>query len=654
MRLPKVKNLAGGILIFCLLLLITNALLSFTGLEKYDRKFNFKSSHPIFVAGEGDLSQFYVTNPQYQNTINYQVFPINKREGVKRIFVIGCSAAFAWPFTEEFGFTGYLRRALDLHAPGKFEIINAAGMSFGTHRVYDVLQDIVDLHPDLIIIYTGNNEYVERNVVTKPKNRNIILERINILFNDTSIYRAIRLLIFRFAPDLIQQQTGPDLTDLRADTIVSRGALGRSTQIDQEVLTNFSKNIKEIRDLIISKNIKCIFCTMPSNVVTYSPTSPPLRFNDKGSADRWKLLQKEAVDSINLYDTANEKNKNNESLRHAEILLSEMAQLTPNDPWIYFSKGQVYIRMGDHDRAYNEFVHAKDLDARPIRALSSFNETIRAVVKEKQDRLDLLDLEKTIADEIRTGNSDWLYLDYCHFTEAGHKLIAIRMLHSIRDLIQENLNIDQLSYAIFTDDWGKNKNQLIQNNMLYARGSTYIHNENYTAAEADFLKILNTFAPDAKGTYVSSVYRALSYVYEGLGDKSRYKLYLLKSIDANPENYEALVSGGYFYIQEGNLEKAENFFYKSIELNNYTPLAFEGLGRIWLIRGSAQKAISHFEKSIQMGGDNFSIQKDLGKAYLALDQTDKAITAWKKALEFDPSDSELVDLINKYSDTIEE
>lgn len=163
------KNALAGVTVFCLLVIVLNTLLGFADLKKYDKEFIPKNSSPVFVAGEGELAQSYVTNPAYRNTINYQTFATNKAKGVRRIFVVGSSPAFAWPFTEQYGFSGYLRRALESFAPGKFEIINAAGMSFGSHRVYDVLQDVIALDPDLVIVYSGNNEYVERNVISKLK-----------------------------------------------------------------------------------------------------------------------------------------------------------------------------------------------------------------------------------------------------------------------------------------------------------------------------------------------------------------------------------------------------------------------------------------------------------------------------------------------------
>jgi hypothetical protein len=130
------------VVFFCLILLIFEFFLGFANLEKYDHKFMTKSSYPIFVPGKGDMSDYYVTSTHFGAYINKQSFLREKPADLNRIFVVGGSAAYGFPYNAEHGFSGYLRRALDKTAPGRFEVINASGMSFGSHRVLDVLKDV--------------------------------------------------------------------------------------------------------------------------------------------------------------------------------------------------------------------------------------------------------------------------------------------------------------------------------------------------------------------------------------------------------------------------------------------------------------------------------------------------------------------------------
>lgn len=647
------KNGFVGFIIFCAILLLLNGLLSFLGLEKYDKEFIPRSSYPIFDTGAGEAADQYVTTPHFLNSINHQQFPIKKVKEVTRIFVIGGSAAFAWPYTEEYGFTGYLRRSLGNLAPGKFEIINAAGMSFGSHRVYDVLQDVIELEPDLVIVYSGNNEYVERNVISRRKKKHSAFEAIGSLSAQTPLYRAVRLGIYRSAPSIFRQKTDSDidLTDLRADSIVSRGVLGRSSEIDIEVLANYRNNIAAMRNLLLENGVKVIFCTTPSNVAGFPPTSPPVRFTNESDASQWKKMQQEAISIIDQKDPATDSTERRSLLQHCEQILHSMLQIDQNNPWTHYALGAVYQQMGDFDRAYLEFVQAKDLDARPVRALSSFNSAVRSIVEETGDeqKVMLFDLEASLSQELRSGNANWLYLDYCHFTEAGHKLVAINMAPVIQRILGTGLDLNQLSFSIFNDDSGAQKGIATQHNVLFASGATHAHIGRYEEAEKDFKKIVESYEEGTVGIFPSSVYRALSFVYQGLGKKELHKEWLLKAIDANPENFEALVSGGFLFLEEGDLAEAEKMFHNAIRFNKYAPLAFEGLGRIALMKGFAAEAIANFENALRLGANGFLLQKELGRAYLLLGKIDKAVLAWQEARSFDTANQEILNLLKQYS-----
>lgn len=640
-------HLVAGVVIFAVIVLVVNGLLSFVGLERFDKEFAPRSSYPIFVPGQGDQAGNFVTNSHFGYSLNYQTFPKDKAPGVTRIFVVGGSAAYGWPYTEQYAFSGYLRRALEHFAPGKFEVINAAGMSFGSHRVYDVLQDVVLFDPDLVIVYSGNNEYVERNVISGLKKTGGLLDRVGAVLGQTHIYRAVRLGLFRAAPAVFRQQAVPDLTDLRSDSVVSRGALGRSPQIDQEVLVNFKANITAMKDILLKAGAKVIFCTVPSNVVGYHPDNAPPKFDHEAEAAQWKKMQQEVLEAIQQAST--DSAGKGPLLRRAEEFLLAMLRLDHDNPGTVYTLGQVLMGLSEHDRAYTEFVRAKDLDVRPIRELSAFNAALRSMVSEnsRNQELMLLDLEELIAGQARRGASDWIFLDYCHFTEAAHKFVAISMLPAIQKSTAANLSVEQISSGIFNDDWGKHKEATVQMNEHYASGLTYIHNGAYEAAAEAFQKVLE-LQPGTTGPFVSSVYRSLSFVYQGLGDHQLYKDTLLKAMEANPDNHEALISAGFLFLEEGNLERSEEMFRQALRLNQYAPLAHEGLGRLSLIKGAAQEAITHYQGALQLGGDNLLLQKELGQAYLSLGDIAKAILAWQAALAFDSSDQETLELLKKY------
>lgn len=640
---------AAGFIEFCVIVFLLNAALGHLNLEKYDKEFAPRSSYPLFVPGKGENEENFVTNPHFKYALNYQSFPKKKDEGTIRIFIVGGSAAYAWPYSEDFGFSGYLQRALDRAEPGKFEIINAAGMSYGSHRVLDALQDIIHFEPDIVIVYSGNNEYVERNVNAGLKKNNVIADRIGDLLSRTNLYRAIRLFLFRLAPTIFIQTMEPDLTDIRKAGFVNRALPSRTNQLDMEVLSNFRNNIIKIINLLNANGVKGIFCTVPSNVADWHPEMTVPRFTNDAQAARWKQLQYEVVTELDELKGGNLDSVGiNTILLRQKDQLSEMLELAPDHAGTIFMLGQILMRLGNSELAYQKLIQAKDIDSRPMRALTSFNEAIRAITT--NDNLSVVDLEYILGNEMLRGSpTASLFLDYCHLTEKSHKDIAASILPEIKKLTGLNLRIDTLENMIHNDDWGlRQKNENILANEFYAKGITYLHNGNYDEAKKAFQQIL-TLLPENRGSFISGVYAGLGQIYYNQRDDQRYKEMIFKALDAYPQDQVVMISAGFILLQEGKeLEKASDLFHEAIRLNPYAAGAFEGLAQLAMQKGAPQEAVSPYQKALDLDGENPGLWMDLGKAYIAIGEKDKAIQAWQSSLQLDFSNTEAKDLIAKY------
>jgi len=83
-------------------------------------------------------------------------FQAPKPEGTTRVVVIGGSAANGWPF-EGAGFTGTIKVVLERHP--SCEVIKLAVNGINTDVAKEILKEaLVLLEPDVVVIYAGNNE----------------------------------------------------------------------------------------------------------------------------------------------------------------------------------------------------------------------------------------------------------------------------------------------------------------------------------------------------------------------------------------------------------------------------------------------------------------------------------------------------------------
>ena len=109
--------------------------------------YNLFFAVPFFPAGSVQTPRLYS-------------IPAQKPAGTYRIFVLGESAAMGDP-DPAYGFSRYLEVLLRERFPSvKFEVVNTGSVAINSHVVLPIAKGLADQHPDLFIIYSGNNEVV--------------------------------------------------------------------------------------------------------------------------------------------------------------------------------------------------------------------------------------------------------------------------------------------------------------------------------------------------------------------------------------------------------------------------------------------------------------------------------------------------------------
>ena len=72
---------------------------------------------------------------------------------------------------------------------------------------------------------------------------------------------------------------------------VTRGAANRTPELDQQVEQNYRENITAIKELLLANDIKGIFCTVPTALDTWVPTSESPQFTSSSDHEKWQQLK---------------------------------------------------------------------------------------------------------------------------------------------------------------------------------------------------------------------------------------------------------------------------------------------------------------------------------------------------------------------------
>ena len=156
------------------------ALLPFVLLECGLRLFGVGESESEVHAGFGDTSPLFEIDSKgtYRTSVAKgqffvrEEFEATPRKGERRIFVLGGSTVQGRPFSIDTSFAKWLELRLNAEQTGhEYRAINCGGISYASYRLRPVLKEVLNYDPDLIVLATGHNEFLEDRTYADVKSR---------------------------------------------------------------------------------------------------------------------------------------------------------------------------------------------------------------------------------------------------------------------------------------------------------------------------------------------------------------------------------------------------------------------------------------------------------------------------------------------------
>ncbi len=129
---------------------------------------DFVNRVPAFRLRSAEAGKEYRRTMYHSPIQSDQQFSQVKPANGLRVFCLGGSAAKGWPHGVDYTYPSFLKQKLQQAYPEKsIEVINVAGWSYASHRAKFIFDEIIEYDPDLVLIYSGNNEFLE-NLVYRP------------------------------------------------------------------------------------------------------------------------------------------------------------------------------------------------------------------------------------------------------------------------------------------------------------------------------------------------------------------------------------------------------------------------------------------------------------------------------------------------------
>jgi len=200
------------------------------------------------------------------------IFDAEKQANSFRVFVLGESSAAGYPFMPTGSFSRYVRKRLELVYPkNKIEVINISLTAVNSYTIRDFIPEVLAQKPDLILIYTGHNEYYGALGVGSLESFGSSRSIVN-FYLSLNKFKTVQLL-----KDFIQWFTKlfSGEPPKSSGTLMSRMAKQQSIIFKSDDykagLEQFKENMKDVIEIAKKDNIPIIIGTLASNLKDQKP-----------------------------------------------------------------------------------------------------------------------------------------------------------------------------------------------------------------------------------------------------------------------------------------------------------------------------------------------------------------------------------------------
>ena len=323
-----------------------------------------------------------------------------------RVVFVGASTVQGFPHPRRLAAVSFLQAMLaDAWSEREVEVVNLGITSIASFAVAQVVEDALVLSPDLVVVYTGHNEFY-------------------------GLYGAGRYQLLYFLRQLHLTHLvdgllgGIGARDEPTDLIKMAAARGEVPLHGSGRATaeqNLRDNLRRVGRVCERAQVPLVLCTIVANDAGFAPVG------STEGGEGWKARVEQAAQLLTRgYVAPDDAEDALQQLEQAAALASEHA-------WLWYLQGRALERLGRDAQAQRAFRKARDLDTMPWRAPTAHNAVIRAVAKEHGAVL--ADVEAAFAAAAPAQGVGWEWMvDHVHFSVAGQALLARTVLHSVAEL----------------------------------------------------------------------------------------------------------------------------------------------------------------------------------------------------------------------------
>ncbi|HXX64364.1 MAG TPA: hypothetical protein VEO56_11275 [Bacteroidota bacterium] len=382
-------------------------------------------STAYYQVNRGYLEKYFPANAALIPEIKPSILRKAKANNAVRVFCIGESSMAGTPYEFSATIPALIRKQLRHLMPGReVEVVNFGASAINSNVIADLAPQLAALRPDIVLIYTGHNEFYGPDGVGASwiEKRFPALTRWKYHARDIRLIRLAQRALARAEGE----QSGGEKNLMKE---VSKGALVRLDAPDaSRVFSQFTENFREVLHTFRSAGIAVIASDISSNMMF-----PPFAFPKRSD-------EEEVIRAFDASDFPSLEAR----------LEAERAQDSTNafvDYWL----ARTLLARGDTARAASLLTEAKDEDLLKFRAPEEINAIIKTVCREEFTAC--LSADSLLRANSPGGITDqYLFWEHLHPNVRGYDLIARMFVQEMQSLQLLGTSVSDAALLPFNPD----------------------------------------------------------------------------------------------------------------------------------------------------------------------------------------------------------
>ena len=557
----------------------------------------FQPGIPLFVR-DGDV---WRTNPAKRAFFNDQSFPAVKARHAYRIFCLGGSTTFGHPYHDSTSYCGWLRELLrETGSERDWQVVNCGGVSYASYRECLLMQELVRYQPDLFVVLSGHNEFLEERSYRALRERTRVRETLDFVVARSRTGAVVGAVANRLVNRRPARSRSRQWLSAEVDTILEH-SLGpsdyhRDVEHRQGVVRHFRDSLARMCAIARAAGARVIFISPASNLRDFTPFK-----SEHG---------REALNRLTEWDsTSHRPARRRGDIEEAVRLALAAARLDPQHAYGLWDAADALFAAGRYEEAHEYFLRSVDEDICPLRASRSIREVVKSVATENGVRL--IDFPAMLEQELEQTRGhriagDESFLDHVHPTIEVHRRLAWEIYDRLVawQWLQPPPDREQVTGRVTL------------------RVMSQIDSRAQALALVQVIQVLSWAGKNQEALRLTE--RA-EEVHPGLSEVVNYRGRLLEKLGHADEAFEC--------YQEAVRRNPED----SVALYR---LAFAQSGR-----GEFVAASENFEQAVRLTPEaapasfRSSLHLGLGRTYMELGRWDEAVVQFAESLRQAPGDS---------------